>query len=169
MEGADREEDEKEIKKSEEGEDQEPEGIAGNLLKGLGDIIPGLGGLIKGLKKSEAFQDRLKAIDKEVEARLKGEELTEKEEETHHTRSRVATPKEVPVELFDEGNYWRIIAELPGIEDDDINVDLYDDKLAITVNTPHRKYHREITLASTPRDIPKKVYKNGILVITIEK
>jgi len=165
----DREEGEKEIKKSEEDEDREPEGIAGNVLKGLGDIIPGLGGLIKGLKKSAAFQDRLKVIDAEVEARLKGKGLTEKEGEIYRSRPTVATPKEVPVELFDEGDYWRVIAELPGIEEKDIKVDLEGARVLISVNSSQRKYHREINLACTPKGDLKKVYKNGILEITIEK
>ena len=46
-------------------------GVTERVLKGLSNIFPGLGGLIKGLEKSEAFQERLKEIDKEVEKRVK--------------------------------------------------------------------------------------------------
>ncbi|MDI6815064.1 MAG: Hsp20/alpha crystallin family protein [Dehalococcoidales bacterium] len=59
--------------KEEKGE-EEAEGIAGGLLREIGGMF-GLGGLIKGLEKSSAFKERLKAIDDEVERRLREEPL----------------------------------------------------------------------------------------------
>ncbi|HUV46434.1 MAG TPA: hypothetical protein VMW45_05145, partial [Dehalococcoidia bacterium] len=49
---------------------KEPEGVTEGALRGLGKIIPGFGELFKGLEKSEAFQERLKAADAEIEHQL---------------------------------------------------------------------------------------------------
>ena len=62
------------IKRLEE-KDEVPEGTAASILKGLGGIIPGLNGLVKGLEKSEAFRERLGAIDKEIEVRMRSQPL----------------------------------------------------------------------------------------------
>src|SRR3990172_6747691 len=52
-----------------------PEGTAAGVLKGLGGMFPGLDRLLEAAGKSEAFQERLKAIDEELEARLRNEPL----------------------------------------------------------------------------------------------
>jgi HSP20 family molecular chaperone IbpA len=53
------------------GEDKEEvSGITQGALRGLGKMIPGFGDLLKGLEKSEAFQERLKEVDIEVEHEL---------------------------------------------------------------------------------------------------
>jgi HSP20 family protein len=46
-------------------------GVAGGTLRGLADIIPGLGKMLEGLDGSEAFQERLETINKEVEKKLR--------------------------------------------------------------------------------------------------
>lgn len=46
-------------------------GAAGGVLRGLGDVIPGLGRMLEGLEDSAAFQERLEAINKEVDEKLR--------------------------------------------------------------------------------------------------
>ena len=189
----------KEEKKDEE---SEPEGVAGGILQGLGDMF-GLGGIIKGLEKSPAFQEKLSAIEEEVEARLRGEPSKSVDISGGSRRSRipgsipgsgsipgrtapkraaarrvqrvpeaklkVAGHKEVLVDVFDEKDHVRVIAEMPGIEEKDIKLDLKGDKLVISAERADRKYHQEITLPSVSQGDPKTTYRNGILEVRIEK
>lgn len=171
---------EKKIKKLEETrakEKEEPGGVAGSILKGMGDIVPGLGGLIKGLEKSPAFKERLKKIDEEVEHKLKEEPLKRTEGRGPRKPSfkekvgkpPAPKPKEPLVDVFNEGDHLRIIAELPGVEQKDIKVDLQDGALNISADTPNRKYHQAVILPCSPKGKLKKVYRNGILEIRIQK
>lgn len=184
---------EEKIKKLEEAKAKEKKedlgGVAGAVLKGIGEMTPGLGGLIKGLEKSEAFQERLKAINKEVDRKLKEEPLKRMEGRAPHIRTSFShhplvkgkppfkekvekpssKPKELLVDVFDEGDHLRIIAELPGVEEKDIKVDLKGNALDISADTPNRKYHQAVTLPCSPKGKLKKVYRNGILEIKIMK
>jgi HSP20 family protein len=64
----------------------------------------------------------------------------------------------------------KVIAELPGVEKDDVKLTATEDVLTISVDTPTRKYHKGI-------DLPTKViakqlkwtHKNGILEVTLPK
>lgn len=179
---------EEKIKGLEEGE--VVEGTAASILKGLGGIIPGLDGLVKGLEKAEAFRERLKAIDSEIEARLRSQPLKRTEEgmpsfqsslpvgsrpriipptkrqATTRIKRKVVTSKEPPVDVFDEETYLRVLAELPGVEEKDIKVELNEAQLVISTNTPTHKYHKEIILPYAPKGQVDKLYRNGILELT---
>jgi HSP20 family protein len=63
-----------------------------------------------------------------------------------------------------------VIAELPGVTKDEINVEVTDDILNLTASNKDRKYAKEILLPSKVRaDSVKTSYKNGMLEITLEK
>jgi HSP20 family protein len=64
----------------------------------------------------------------------------------------------------------RVIVELPGVEKKDIKLSGTDDKLTISVDTPERKYFKEVELPCRV-DVKKATskYKNGVLDITIPK
>jgi len=176
------------MEKEKKREEKESEGVAGGVLKGVGNIIPGLGGLIKGLEESPAFKERLKRIDEEVERKLKEEPLKKVGEEGDlHIRKefgirppakvRTAVGKETPpltpqersADVFDEKDHIMIIAEIPGVDEDYIKVDLYDDTLVIAVDISDRKYHQELKLPCEPKGILEKTYRNGILEVKIKK
>lgn len=177
-----------EKEKKREEKEEELEGIAGGVLKGIGNMIPGLGGLIKGLEKSPAFKERLKKIDEEVERKLKEEPLKKVGEEgSLHIRrefgvrppakGRTAvrketpppTPQERPADVFDEKDHIKIIAEIPGVDENDIKVDLQDDTLVISIDISDRKYHQELKLPCEPKGMLEKTYRNGILEVKIKK
>jgi len=171
----------------EKGHGKDEEGIAGGILKGIGKMIPGLGGLLKGLEKSPAFKERLKKIDEEVERKLKEAPLKKTEEgkfkiegkfEARHLapdrpsmRKEVPppTPQEQPPDIFDEEDHIKIIAEIPGVEEEDINLNLQGNKLTISVDILDRKYHQELKLPCSPKGELEKSYKNGILEVKIKK
>jgi HSP20 family protein len=64
----------------------------------------------------------------------------------------------------------KVIAELPGVEKEDIKLSATEGTLNLTVDTPTRKYHKEVDLPA--KVIPKQLkwtYKNGILEVTLPK
>jgi len=176
---------------------EESEGVAGGILKGLGKIIPGLGGLVKSLEKSPAFKEKLKEIDEEVEQRIKEAPLKRTQDRSSNipgsippgarergagfrgkpfvkqkpqvSPSSSSTPQEKPVDIFDEKDHIKVIAEIPGVQEKDINVDLVKDSLAISVDIPDRKYAQEVKLPCEPKGKVEKLYKNGILEVKIQK
>ena len=170
------------------------EGTAASVLRELGGVFPGLDRLIQGLEKSEAFRERLRAIDAELEARLGSEPLKRVEEEDRWPslqsrssgravdrrppparrqapvaeRQEVAS-KEPPVDVFDEETHLKVVAELPGIEEEDVEIDLHGARLVVSANTPAHKYHKETVLPCAPEGRVERLYRNGILELTLWK
>ena len=81
----------------------------------------------------------------------------------------VAEVREPLVDVFNEATEFVITAELPGVSEDEIQVDVQGDVLSMQT-TGERKYAKEILL---PADVDpaslKKVYKNGILELRLSK
>ena len=188
----------KKYKEKKTDKEKEEESVAGGILEGIGEVIPGLGGLVKSLGKSPAFKGRLKKSDEEVERKLKESPLkrtgqagpshipmgippgargkTPSRRRFVKERSEPTTqqgpppmPEERPVDVFNEKDYVKIIAEIPGVKESDIKIDLAKDSLAISVDSPGRKYHQKLKLPCEPKGKLKKTYKNGILEIEINK
>lgn len=81
----------------------------------------------------------------------------------------VAEVREPMVDVFDEGHEIVVVAELPGVGEDEIRVAVQDDILSLET-TGERKYAKEILL-SGPVDAAtlKKTYNNGILELRLKK
>ncbi|MBM3142930.1 MAG: Hsp20/alpha crystallin family protein [Chloroflexi bacterium] len=177
----------KEKDNSEDQQGKEPQGVTGGALRGLGKIIPGFGELVKGLEKSEAFQERLKAADAEIERQL---EKAPPLKRVEGTRRSIIPPKttlkasrttlreeaavqppqrEVTTDIFDEGDCLKVIAELPGVDEKDIKTEVKDNLLILSAQATGRAYYKEIELPCLVRDELSSTYKNGILQITMEK
>lgn len=78
--------------------------------------------------------------------------------------------REPMVDIFEEEDIVQIIAELPGVEENNIKIDLKDDILNIFAEHGNRKYQKEILLSSKVKPETLTVsYKNGILEIKICK
>ncbi|RLI04806.1 Hsp20/alpha crystallin family protein [Candidatus Bathyarchaeota archaeon] len=71
--------------------------------------------------------------------------------------------------MSDDGNI-KVIAELPGVEKQDIKLHATSKTLTISVDTPQRKYYKELEL---PEEVDpktaKSVYRNGVLEVTMAK
>jgi HSP20 family protein len=175
-------------KKDKEPKEEESGGVAGGVLRGLGKLIPGLGDVVEGLEKSDAFKERLSTINKEVERQLKETPLKKVEQEgvrrtiipprttlgSRRSTSKAESPplkkqKEVIVDIFDEGDYIKIIAELPGVTEQDIKTEVKGNLLIISAMGISQKYYKEITLPCSIKDELYSIYKNGILQIKAEK
>jgi HSP20 family protein len=76
--------------------------------------------------------------------------------------------REPIVDVFDEAGRIQVVAEMPGIEEKDVKVELRGDILNISAEGAGRKYQKEILLSreAEPEEMTW-AYKNGILEIKI--
>jgi HSP20 family protein len=78
--------------------------------------------------------------------------------------------REPLVDIVEEPENVRVVAELPGVEKKDIQMKCAEDVLTISVTTPSRKYHKEIELPATvDPESSKATYNNGVLEIVLRK
>ncbi len=78
-----------------------------------------------------------------------------------------AEEKEPMVDLFDEGKFLKVIAELPGTDKKDIKLRLAKNRLIIS--TKDKKYYKELDISSKVKLTKKWTYKNGVLEINLRK
>lgn len=82
----------------------------------------------------------------------------------------VKDKREPLADVIDADKQVRVIIELPGVEKDDIKLSGTEEILTITVETPERKYFKEIELpAKVDSKKATSKYKNGVLDITVPK
>ncbi|MDI6847578.1 MAG: Hsp20/alpha crystallin family protein [Candidatus Bathyarchaeia archaeon] len=83
---------------------------------------------------------------------------------------RVKEEREPLVDIIETDGEIHIVAELPGVEKNDIKLYGTENTLTMSVDTPQRKYYKEITLpAKVKVKETKTQYKNGVLEITLPK
>lgn len=81
---------------------------------------------------------------------------------------RVSEEREPLVDVMREGKEIVVVAELPGVEREDIKITGKDRYLEIKVDTAQRKYYKEVELPERVDHKKAKVnYKNGILEIRL--
>ena len=148
----------------------------GGLFKGLGNLIDlasklseegversgEIRGLPKGAKGVYGFSIRT----------LAGKPVIESFGNIRETAKGpvVEEVREPMVDVFDEKDHILVIAELPGVSESEIKVEVAGDILNLTASDRDRKYAKEILLPSKVKpDSMKTSYKNGILEITLEK
>ncbi len=82
----------------------------------------------------------------------------------------VKDKREPLADVIDAEGEVRVLVELPGAEKDEIKLSGTDDKLTISVDTPKRKYFKEVKLpAKVETEKAISNYKNGVLDITVPK
>jgi len=161
---------------------------------GLGALGLGLGGLLGGLGK---LVDLATKLDEAGEVRKEGEfdlsQIKEGMKGVFGVTIRTATggkpvvqsfgnikrtPKGPKVEaerepitdVFDEASEVKVYAEMPGVNETDIKLDLKGDILDITAGSNERKYHKEVLLPTAVKaETLTSSYKNGILEVKIRK
>ena len=148
----------------------------GGLFKGLGNLIDlaaklreegvekrgEIGGLPRGAKGVYGFSVRTLAGKPVIESfgnikeTVKGPVVEE--------------VREPMVDIFHEKDRILVIAELPGVSEDKIKIEVAGDILHFTASDGDRKYAKEILLPSEVKpESVKSSYKNGILEIILEK
>jgi HSP20 family protein len=82
----------------------------------------------------------------------------------------VEEEREPLTDIFDENNEIVVIAEIPGVQEEGITLDLQGDILDISAVGKNRKYAKEVLLPmQTGRENLSHIYKNGILEVRIRK
>lgn len=82
----------------------------------------------------------------------------------------VKQEREPLVDIVDTEKEIKVVAELPGVAKEEIKLSGTPEILTISVNTPQRKYYKQIEIPS--KIDPKKAktsYKNGVLEVTLPK
>lgn len=81
----------------------------------------------------------------------------------------VAEVREPLVDVFDEDDAVLVVAELPGVAEEEIRADVHDDILRLQT-TGERKYAKEVVLpASVQTDPSQRFYRHGILELRYRK
>jgi HSP20 family protein len=78
--------------------------------------------------------------------------------------------REPLVDLIEDGETVKVVAELPGVEKSDIQLKATDHSLTISVDNPERKYYKELEFpVEVDEKTAKSTYTNGVLEIVFKK
>ena len=78
--------------------------------------------------------------------------------------------REPLVDVIDDEDNVKVLAELPGVEKDDIKLYATPRGLTISVDNVDRRYYKELSFDSEiDRDTAKSSYRNGVLEINFKK
>ncbi len=153
----------------------------GGLFKGLGDFIDLLGDMIEtgeeevtrsGEFKIKGLGDKGRGVyGFSVRTGIGGIPRVERFGNIRATEEGpvVAEVREPLVDLFDEEQEIVVVAELPGVGEEEVHIEVQDDILSLET-TGERKYAKEILLPGAV-DVAtlQKAYKNGILELRLKK
>jgi HSP20 family protein len=174
-----------------EGEGKKSEGLDIDL--GVGKI--GLGGLFSGIEKLVDLAAKLKEtggeIKKESEIDLShlkegmkgvfgfsvktamgGKPIVEPFGNIKKTPKgpKVDGEREPITDVFDETEEIKVYAEMPGVNQEDIKLDIKEDILDISAQRGDRKYHKEMLLpVKVKSETLISNYNNGMLEVIIKK
>jgi len=145
----------------------------GGLFKGLGDFIDTVSrmaeeGKSEVEKVGEISFDKAKKLKGMygISVRIGGAGIPVVEKFGTVPETDVREPM---VDVFDEKEVVRVIAELPGVEEGDIKSELEGYILEIRAERGERKYEKDIELPAAVKGEIKTRYKNGVLEIELEK
>ncbi|MDG7000401.1 MAG: Hsp20/alpha crystallin family protein [Nitrososphaerota archaeon] len=78
--------------------------------------------------------------------------------------------REPVVDIIDLENQLKVVAELPGVRKEDIDLNVNEHGITIRVDTEKRKYYKELELpAEVNASSASASYNNGILEVTLDK
>jgi HSP20 family protein len=177
---------EKRIEELEKGSHKQSEDIqmGGIVQNVVSQFIPGLGGIIKSLEESSPeFRQRIADTDAEIKHRI-DVGWSSKPVIDYHVSTRplghgprraaprtesVKMPESAPhrqpiVDVMEGKDGITIIAELPGVSEEDLKMDLVGDSLEITAG----QFSKKIAMPRPAKSIIEKSFKNGILHLKLD-
>jgi len=160
--------------------------VGGNvegILRGLGDLVERLGALAEKseeLKQSGVFdintggKDAKAVYGFSVKMGLGGDETkiepfgnVRRNEQTGETV--VQEVSEPLVDVLDENDHVLVLAEMPGVGDEDVTLDLVGDILTLHAERGSKKYHKEIVLPREFKsDSMERNCHNGVLEVKLK-
>ncbi len=75
--------------------------------------------------------------------------------------------KDLLVDIFIRRNRMRVVAEMPGVREENIALNLVEDTLSISALGKRLSYYRDIELPRACKVIIGKMYSSGILEIAL--
>jgi HSP20 family protein len=161
------------------------EGIGVDAVLGLGGVFKGIGGLLDLVSRmvEEGRTEEAHTVETDilggkgkavygfsVRVGIGGKPVIEQFGNLKETAAGplVAETREPLVDVLDEGERLRVIAELPGVEEKDIKLEMRGDILELTAEKGDRKYHKELLLPARAR-LVRSSYRNGVLEVELAK
>ena len=163
--------------------DIQVQGIVENVV---GQFIPGLGGIIKALEASSPeFRQRIADTDAEIKHRIDvgwsskpvvdyhfstrpirhgPDRSGARQDRTERVNMPDAPTREPIVDILEGKDGLTVIAELPGVSEDDLKISLEGESLEIDAGS----FNKKISLPYAAKGIKEKSYKNGILQIKLD-
>jgi HSP20 family protein len=164
--------------------------IQGEKSKGEG-LIGLIDDLAKLAEKSQTYQKRINLGKRGVvEFRVSSRPIKESPTTKPMSSLKISKPKnktslthaptplttgsikerEPIIDIFEEGDHVNVMAELPGIEEKDVNLKIENALLTISADTPMIKYYKEVKLPTfVEKDAVESKYRNGILEVKLRK
>jgi HSP20 family protein len=157
--------------------------VEGLVESVVGQFIPGLGGIIKALESSSPeFRKKIADTDAEIKHRI-DVGWSSKPVVDYHVSTRpirrgsgrvtpqvdsVRMPAQGPVrepivDVLEGKDGITVIAELPGVSEEELQINLEGSELHISAGN----FSKKIDLPHAVKDIREKSYKNGILQIKL--
>lgn len=152
----------------------------GGILQGLGDFIDLVAQMEREGKSEIRKEGKIEGLGGEakgiygftIKTALGRKPIVETFGNVKRTKAgpQVKEEREPIVDVFDEKDFIRVVAELPGVPESAIKTKVSGDILTLSAEIGERKYSKEILLPHKVSEKAKKVsYKNGILEIKFEK
>ena len=160
--------------------DKKKDGGLEGILSGVSDLIDKLGDLAeKGeqFSKTVRFQGKGPAKDLKgvygfsVKTGLGGEDLKVEPFGNIRRDEKSGEPvvqeiREPVVDVFEEEDYTLVVAEMPGIGEEDVRLEVKDDLLTLYAEKGNKKYRKEVLLPHNyPREKMHRLCNNGVLEI----
>ena len=155
-----------------QGEEIESSGI-GHFLSGLGSLLDQLKhlpeeshGEFGGKDIRGVYGFSVKTLGEE--ARVEPFGNIRKDEKSG--RVTVGEIREPMTDIFEEGDFVLVVAEVPGIREEDVHLELHGDIVIFTAEQGESKYRKEILLPGVfqPENMSYRC-RNGVLEIRFEK
>lgn len=160
---------------------------SGGILGGLGSLIDQLGKLAEQAEQAGGELSKTGEFNLGSDRRLKGvygfsiksglgEKRVKVEPFGNIRRDKedgqvvVQEIREPMMDMFDEPEHLLIVAEVPGITEEEVQLELHDDILTLAAEKGETKYRKEVLLpASFSSEMMSFTCRNGILEIRIVK
>jgi HSP20 family protein len=150
----------------------------------VGEVFRHLGLLVERLanmaEEAESFESAETAADRPVQAVCGFSVRVARDgkprlERFGNVRAAASGPvidesREPIVDVFDEGDHLRVVAELPGVERDDVRVELRELDLELQAAHGDRRYTKKLRLPAAVRaQEATSSYRNGIFELKVPK
>ena len=154
----------------------------GGMLKGFGDLVEKLGELAKA-GETLSQTGEIQGPGKEVKGiygftvkvglgddRPRVEPFGNIRKDRESGRTVVQEVREPVVDIFEEEDHVLVLAEMPGVSAEDVNITVEDDLLTISAARGDKKYRKEVLLpASTTKEKTHITCNNGVVEIRCQK